>query len=74
MRGITGGRRERAGIPGVPAGRSYGTIVLFEERYITIGYFDRETSFPLGLVAIVIQGATLSALFPLVRLAALPGA
>ena len=43
-------------------------VVLFEERYIAIGYFDGEPNFALGLVSIFIQGATLSALFPLVRL------
>lgn len=44
-------------------------VVLLEETYTGLGYFEGEPDFLLGLLAIVIQGAVLSALFPRVRLA-----
>jgi len=43
-------------------------IVLFKIHYTMFGYFTGEPSFLLGFFAIAIQGAILSALFPLVKL------
>ncbi len=43
-------------------------VVLFEERYRHFGYFEGEPSFALGTFSIVIQGVTLSLLYPHVRL------
>jgi len=42
-------------------------IVLFEDKYLTFGYFEGDPSFLLGLTSIVIQGAILSFLFPHVK-------
>jgi len=47
-------------------------VVLFEERYLHFGYFERDPSFILGLLAIVIQGFVMSLLFPLVNLPGKP--
>lgn len=44
-------------------------IVLFEDRYRSFGYIEDEPNFLLGFTTILIQGAVLSVLFPLVRLA-----
>ena len=44
-------------------------IVLFEERYLSFGYFEGEPSFVIGFVTILLQGVILSALFPMVKLA-----
>jgi len=43
-------------------------IVLFEETYHSLDYFEGEPSFALGLLAILVQGIILSALFPRVML------
>lgn len=42
-------------------------LVLFEDKYISFGYFEGEPNFNLGLLAIVIQRFVLSLLFPLVK-------
>lgn len=47
-------------------------VVLFKTTYTAFGYFSGEPSFLLGFLTIVIQGAVLSALFPLVTLNGLP--
>ena len=41
-------------------------VVLFEEKYRAFGYFEGEPNFILGLVTIIIQGGTLSFLYPFV--------
>ena len=47
-------------------------VVLFEGLYQSFGYFQGEPSFLLGLLAILVQGAVMSVLYPLVRLAGSP--
>ncbi len=47
-------------------------VVLFKEKYTAFGYFTGEPSFLLGFLTIAVQGAILSALFPLVRLSGSP--
>jgi hypothetical protein len=47
-------------------------VVLFKAHYAAFGYFTGEPSFLLGFLTIVIQGAILSALFPLVKLSGSP--
>jgi len=42
-------------------------VLLFRERYESFGYFEGEPDFLLGLLAIVLQGVLLSALFPMLR-------
>lgn len=42
-------------------------IVLFEQNYISFGYFQGEPNIPLGFLTILIQGVILSALYPYVR-------
>ena len=42
-------------------------VLLFRERYESFGYFEREPNFLIGLLAIVLQGLLLSALFPMLR-------
>ncbi len=41
-------------------------VVVFENLYIRLGYFEGEPNFLLGLVTILLQGLALSALFPAV--------
>lgn len=41
-------------------------IVLFEEKYRTFGYFQGEPVIVIGFLAIIIQGAILSSLYPYV--------
>lgn len=43
-------------------------VLLFEDRYRTFGYLEGEPSFITGFVTILLQGAILSVLFPMVRL------
>ena len=43
-------------------------VFLFEARYRSFGYFEGEPNFAIGFVTIVIQGAILSVLFPMVGL------
>jgi hypothetical protein len=47
-------------------------LALFKEKYTAFGYFTGEPNLFLGLISILIQGAVLSALFPLVSLAGTP--
>jgi len=44
-------------------------VVLFKSEYESFGYFEGEPSFALGFLTILIQGAVLSFLYPLVKLA-----
>ena len=43
-------------------------VGLFKDLYQSFGYFSGEPSFIAGLLAILVQGAILSGLYPLVRL------
>lgn len=43
-------------------------VGLFTSLYQSFGYFEGEASFVVGLLAILMQGAILSGLYPLVRL------
>ena len=47
-------------------------VVIFNDLYTGFGYFTGEPSFLVGLLAIVIQGGVLSALYPLVKLKGSP--
>lgn len=47
-------------------------IELFKSLYQSFGYFSGEPSFVVGLLAILVQGAILSGLYPLVRLSGRP--
>ena len=47
-------------------------VVLFKSLYQSFGYFSGEPSFVMGLLAVVVQGAILSAFYPLVRLSGRP--
>ena len=42
-------------------------VLLFKERYESFGYFEGEPNFLLGLLTIVLQGALLSILFPMLK-------
>lgn len=42
-------------------------VLLFKERYESFGYFEGEPDFLVGLLAIVLQGVLLSALFPMLK-------
>lgn len=42
-------------------------LVLFEQTYLSFGYFQGEPNIPLGFITILIQGIILSALYPYVR-------
>ncbi len=42
-------------------------VLLFQERYESFGYFEKEPDFLLGLLTIVLQGVLLSALFPMLK-------
>ena len=42
-------------------------VLLFRERDESFGYFEGEPDFVVGLLAIVLQGLLLSALFPMLR-------
>lgn len=44
-------------------------VLLFEDQYIRFGYFEGEPSFTLGFITILVQGALLSLLFPLFKVA-----
>ena len=44
-------------------------VVLFENLYLGFGYFGGEPHFLLGFLSILVQGALLSLLYPLVSLA-----
>ena len=39
-------------------------VVLFEQKYISFGYFEGEPNFVLGFLIILIQGLMLSILYP----------
>jgi len=43
-------------------------IVLFEDQYRAFGYIEGEPNILIGFVTILIQGAILSLLFPLLKL------
>ena len=43
-------------------------VVLFKPEYESFGYFEGEPNFALGFLTIIIQGAVLSFLYPLVKL------
>ena len=43
-------------------------ILLFNERYESYGYFEGEPNFLVGLLTIVLQGALLSILFPMLKI------
>lgn len=47
-------------------------VVLFGANYAAFGYFTDEPNFLLGFLTILIQGAILSGLFPLVKLSGSP--
>ena len=47
-------------------------VGLFKSLYQSFGYFSGEPSFVVGLLAILVQGAILSGLYPLVRLSGRP--
>jgi len=47
-------------------------VGLFKSLYQSFGYFAGEPSFVVGLLAILVQGAILSGLYPLVRLSGQP--
>lgn len=38
---------------------------LFEEKYLTFGYFAGEPNIPVGLASIIIQGVVLAIIYPL---------
>ena len=40
-------------------------VVLFEQLYLDLGYFNREPSFLLGFLSILIQGIVLAYVYPL---------
>ena len=42
-------------------------VLLFKERYESFGYFEGEPNLLLGLLSIVLQGALLCALFPMLK-------
>ena len=42
-------------------------VLLFNERYESFGYFEGEPDFLLGFLAVVLQGALLSTLFPMLK-------
>ena len=42
-------------------------VLLFKERYESFGYFEGEPNFLLGLLTIVLQGALLCVLFPMLK-------
>lgn len=42
-------------------------LVLFEQTYLSFGYFQGEPNILLGFITILIQGTILSALYPYVR-------
>ena len=42
-------------------------VLLFQERYVSFGYFEGEPDFLLGLLTIVLQGVLLSTLFPMLK-------
>ena len=44
-------------------------ILLFEDRYRAFGYIEDEPDFVIGFVTILVQGALLSVLFPMFRIA-----
>ena len=44
-------------------------VLLFEDRYRSFGYFEGEPNFVTGFITILLQGAILSALFPIVKVA-----
>ncbi|MBL4863944.1 MAG: hypothetical protein JKY63_03485 [Rhodobiaceae bacterium] len=44
-------------------------VVLFEQKYISFGYFEGEPNFVLGFLTILIQGLMLSILYPHVSFA-----
>lgn len=44
-------------------------ILLFEDQYRTFGYIEDEPNFVIGFVTILAQGALLSLLFPMFRIA-----
>ena len=39
-------------------------VVLFEQKYISFGYFEGEPNFVLGFLTILLQGLMLSILYP----------
>lgn len=43
-------------------------VFLFESQYQSFGYFEGQPSFVIGFATILIQGAILSVLFPMVKL------
>ncbi len=44
-------------------------ILLFEELYREFGYIEDKPNFALGFVTILVQGALLSLLFPMIKIA-----
>lgn len=44
-------------------------ILLFEEQYRRFGYIEDEPNFAIGFITILAQGALLSLMFPLFRIA-----
>lgn len=44
-------------------------VLLFEDRYRSFGYIEGEPSFATGFATILLQGAILSLLYPMVNLA-----
>jgi len=47
-------------------------VIIFNRQYLLFGYFEGEPSFVTGVLAIILQGAVLSGLYPLVRLGGQP--
>lgn len=43
-------------------------VVIFENQYVTFGYFKGEPNFLLGFITILLQGILLSILYPMVKL------
>jgi len=43
-------------------------VLLFGDRYRSFGYIEGEPSFAIGFATILLQGAILSTLFPMVKL------
>ncbi len=43
-------------------------VVVFGDQYRSFGYFEDEPNFLIGFLTIILQGAILSALFPMVKL------